>query len=327
MIRRPTILRVETSPAHGGSSGCYDYGDTSPLLGRVDAMKPSFEKVPTEAATSWTLLNRRLPDAIPFEWHHHPEYELTLTLNSRGHRYISNDVARYDDGDLILVGPNIPHSWSSAERIDEDQPHVALVIWFSAAWADSLVTLFPEMAAVRPLLAAARHAVSFSGRTSSEVRSSIEAMVNQTPPQRLIALLTVLNRLARDADATRILPTLGGLAGDQIVEDARIHRVLHYLHGNYARAINVAELAELACVSLSAFHRMFRRHTRCTALDYIVRLRIGHACALLMQGNSPVSIIAGQVGYSSLALFNRQFKALKGLTPSAFRQTHSHHFQ
>jgi hypothetical protein len=44
-------------------------------------------------------------------------------------------VARYDDGDLVLLGPNVPHSWSSAERIDPAQPHVALVVWFSQAWA------------------------------------------------------------------------------------------------------------------------------------------------------------------------------------------------
>lgn len=106
-------------------------------------MKPSFEKIPTPVDASWSMLNRRLPDDIPFEWHHHPEYELTLTLNSRGHRYVSSDVRLYDDGDLVLLGPNVPHSWCSAERIDPDQPHVALVIWFSQAWAQSLVSLFP----------------------------------------------------------------------------------------------------------------------------------------------------------------------------------------
>lgn len=289
-------------------------------------MKPSFEKIPIEATASWTLLNRRLPEAIPFEWHHHPEYELTLTLNSRGHRYIGNDVAPYDDGDLILVGPNVPHSWSSAEQVDAGQPHVALVIWFSAAWAESLMMLFPEMGSLRQLLAAARQALSFSAAASREIRPLIEAMVEQEPAERLIALLTVLSKLTRDVDARRILSASDSQAGSQIVEDPRIHRVLDYLHGHYAQAISIPALAEMACVSVSAFHRMFRRHTRCTALDYIVRLRVGHACALLMQGNTTVSLIAEEVGYSSLALFNRQFKALKGLTPSEFRRQHGHHF-
>ncbi|MFJ2682201.1 helix-turn-helix domain-containing protein [Pseudomonas sp. NPDC087342] len=290
-------------------------------------MKASFEKVPTQANASWTLLNRRLADAIPFEWHHHPEYELTLTLNSRGHRYISSDVAPYDDGDLVLVGPNVPHSWSSAELIRPGQPHIALVIWFSEAWAESLVNLFPEMASIRSLLIAAQNALTFSERASRQVRPMIEAMVNQQPPERLVTLLVVLNTLSCDADAIRILPAQPSNGRVSIVEDDRIHRVLEFLHSNYARPLSIPALAEMACVSVSAFHRMFRKHTRCTALDYIVRLRIGYACALLMQGNSTVSLIAEQVGYSSQALFNRQFKALKGLTPSEFRRQHGHLFQ
>ncbi|NVZ70151.1 helix-turn-helix domain-containing protein [Pseudomonas costantinii] len=287
-------------------------------------MRASFEKIPTEATTSWTLLNRRLLEAIPFEWHHHPEYELTLTLNSRGHRYIGNDVALYDDGDLVLVGPNVPHSWSSAERIDPAKPHTALVIWFSEAWADSLVQLFPEMASTRALLAAAQNALSFSETISQTIRPVIEAMVEQDASQRLISLLTVLNTLSRDVAAQRIAEEN---ASPQIVEDARVRRVLDYLHGHYAQPLGIPELAQMACVSVSAFHRMFRRHTRCTALDYIVRLRIGHACALLMQGNLAVSTIAEHVGYVSQALFNRQFKAQKGITPTQFREQHGHHFR
>ena len=274
-----------------------------------------------------TLLNRRLADAIPFEWHHHPEYELTLTLNSRGHRYISSDVARYEDGDLVLVGPNVPHSWASAELIRTEEPHIALVIWFSKAWAESLVTLFPEMAPIRALLAAAQNALTFSASVSRQVRPMIEAMLNQEPAERLLSLLVVLTALARDTHATRILPAQPVTSRVSVVPDDRIHRVLAFVHHNYTQPLSVPELAELACVSVSAFHRMFRRHTRCTALDYIVRLRIGRACALLMEGQVTISLIAEQVGYSSQALFNRQFKALKGVTPSVFRRQHGHRFQ
>ena len=290
-------------------------------------MKPSFEQVPPSTNASWTLLNRRLAGAIPFEWHHHPEYELTLTLNSRGHRYISNDVVPYDDGDLVLVGPNVPHSWSSVERIDPAKPHIALVIWFSEAWADSLVRLFPEMGPIGPLLAAAQHALSFSDAVSQALRPMIESMVEQDAPQRLISLLAVLNTLSRDTTAQRIAVQKATHAAPQIMDDVRLRRVLDHMHGHYAGPLSIPELAQMACVSVSAFHRMFRRHTRCTALDYIVRLRVGHACALLMQGNLAVAVIAGHVGYSSQALFNRQFKAQKGMTPSQFRRQHGHHFQ
>lgn len=273
------------------------------------------------------MLNRRLPDEIPFEWHHHPEFELTLTLNSRGHRYVSNDVCRYDDGDLVLVGPNVPHSWCSAELIDPAEPHIALVIWFSEEWANSLVTLFPEMAKLRTLLAASQCAVHFSDDASRKLRSTIEGMVDQDAPERLVSLLHVLSSLCQDSAAQRIVPVDPAGGSNAINEDMRIHRVLDHLHAHYAEQLTITELAQMACISISAFHRMFRRHTRCTALDYISRLRIGRACSLLLEHNFTVSLIAEQVGYSSLALFNRQFKAQKGATPTEFRRQHGHHFR
>jgi len=289
-------------------------------------MKPNYEKVPTVPTASWTLLNRRLQDEIPFEWHHHPEYELTLTLNSRGHRYIGSDVQRYDDCDLTLVGPNVPHSWCSAELIEEKMPHVALVIWFSEAWATSLVSLFPELGQIGNLLTAAQCAVSFSPEIAQELRPTIEGMVEQGEAERLVALLHVLIRLTQDEKAYRIVANDDSFAAP-IADDSRIHRVLDYIHENFAQPLAIPDLADMACVSVSAFHRMFKRHTRSSALDYIAKLRIGRACSLLMEGSTVISLISEEVGYTSVAFFNRQFKALKGMTPKEYRKLHGHHFR
>jgi hypothetical protein len=72
----------------------------------------------------------RAPE-FPFNLHYHPEFELTLTLNSIGERFIGDHVAHYGDGDLILVGPNLPHAWQSRTTVCPDQPHRAVVVWFS----------------------------------------------------------------------------------------------------------------------------------------------------------------------------------------------------
>ena len=76
-------------------------------------MKPLLEKVMPPEGASWAWLDRQLDDAIPFQWHHHPEFELTLTLNSVGQRFIGDHIGDYDDGDLVLIGPNLPHTWAS----------------------------------------------------------------------------------------------------------------------------------------------------------------------------------------------------------------------
>ena len=66
--------------------------------------------------------------------------------------------------------------------------------------------------------------------------------------------------------------------------------------------------------------RLFHRQTGTNVSAYVTRLRIGQACALLSGGERPIAHIAADVGYESLANFNRQFKALKAMTPRVYRQ-------
>lgn len=284
-------------------------------------MRAVFEAITPEPGSSWAFLDRRLPEGIPFEWHHHPEYELTLTLNSRGYRYIGDDVQPYGDGDLVLVGPGIPHSWCSLEPVDAQQPHVALVVWFTQTWVAGLTTALPELGPVAALLARARQGLCFGEATRAAVAQAIQSMRAADPATRLLRLLEVLHRLAQDPAATPLLQAPQP-AAVRLSAEPRITRVLNHLHIHFAEPIRAADMAALACLSTSALHRMFRRHTRTTLVDYLTRLRVGRACALLVASAQPIAAIAGEVGYSNLSLFNRQFTRTKGEVPSAFRKRH-----
>lgn len=282
-------------------------------------MKPFLEKVTNAEDSSWSMLNRRLDDAIPFEWHHHPEYELTLTLNSIGQRFVGDHIGTYKDGDLVLLGPNLPHTWSSAERIDPAGPHVALVMWFRPEWARNLTTLFTELSGVSAMLASAGRGIRFSPEIAARVRPMIEALFDKPPAERLLSLIEVLNLLAEDQHAEALAGPLQAPAPPR-ADNHRIDRVLEHVHTHYAGELRVPALAELAALSPSGFHRLFRSHTRLSLTEYVARLRIGEACSLLAGTRRPVAHIAESVGYTSLANFNRQFKALKGLTPRDYRR-------
>jgi AraC-like DNA-binding protein len=283
-------------------------------------MKPFFETVTPEPGASWAFLDRRLADGIPFEWHHHPEYELTLTLNSRGHRYVGDDVGPYDDGDLVLIGPSIPHSWNSREAVDSTKPHVALVAWFTRDWVSQLTTAFPEMGHLSGMLARATQGLFFDRGASEAVASSFESRRSAPPARRLVLLIEVLTTLCHWHDATPLANA--PREGAELAADPRMVRVLDHLHAHFAEQVRVTALANIACVSTSAFHRMFRRHTRMTMVDYVTRLRVGRACSLLIESGQSIATIAADVGYTNLSLFNRQFARAKGATPSNFRKHH-----
>ena len=110
----------------------------------------SFAQIPLVEWTSWTLLWRELPE-LPFLWHFHPEFELTLTLNARGQRYVGDSLEDFDSGDLVLLGPNQPHTWAASERHDRNAPMLAIVVWFTSVWLDRLVDGWPELAGLRRL--------------------------------------------------------------------------------------------------------------------------------------------------------------------------------
>lgn len=281
-------------------------------------MRPFLETLPTVPGASWSMLNRRLDDGIPFEWHHHPEYELTLTLNSKGQRFVGDHVGEYGDGDLVLVGANLPHTWASRARPDAAQPHVALVMWFRHEWAQALGEGFAELRPIAGLLARAEAGLAFSPQVSRRARPMIESLFEAELAERFLALVKVLLLLAGDGDAEPLASTVAARDLDR-ADRERIDRVLLHIHTHYAEGLSNGDLAGIAALSASGLHRLFRRHMRTSISDYVMRLRIGEACMRLSSGDQPIGHVAEAVGYHSLANFNRQFKALRGMTPRAYR--------
>lgn len=261
------------------------------------------------------MLNRCLDDAIPFEWHHHPAFELTLTLNSRGQRFIGNHVADYAHGDLVLIGPNLPHTWASRQKFDAMQPHVALVFWFGSEWIEGLVRGSVELAPIRRLIGRAATGLAFDNALGQALANDLTAMFSQPPVQRLTGLLNVLAHLA-GADGQ----PLSTVVPQQVEADrARLDRVLAHLHRHYHEALRMEQLASIAALSESGLHRMFKKRTQVGVADYLIGLRIGDACARLSATTQPIRHIAAEVGYASLANFNRQFLRLRGMTPRDYR--------
>jgi len=275
-------------------------------------MRPVLEHLPVPPDASWAMLNRRLDAAIPFQWHHHPEYELTLTLNSRGQRFVGDHVGTYSPGDLVLVGPNLPHTWASRERTGPG-PHVALVLWFRADWMAS-VTAPVELRPVAQMFARAAGGLSFDPALGLALPAGYEALFALPPAPRLIALLALLSRLAGEP-AQPLSATAPPPEGDR----SRIDRVLAHLHQHYPEPLRMEDLARIAALSVSGLHRLFRRHVRMSVTDYIAALRVGEACSRLSSTRQPISHIAAEVGYPSLANFNRQFLRLRSMTPRDYR--------
>lgn len=279
-------------------------------------MQPWFETVTIPAGRSWLLFDRQLAE-FPFNWHYHPEFELTLTLNSRGMRFIGDHVESYGDGDLVLLGPNLPHAWQSEELI-ADGMHRAIVCWFTREWADSLTSLIPEFGAVAGLLAEAGRGLEFERETVAQLRARMIGLGTLPPARQVLELQTLLVDLA---NAPRRLLASGEVTASAIARDrVRMQRVLDWLHQNYDQPLRLQPLCDIANLTESQLQRIFKRSTRMSLSQYVMQLRIGRACQMLAQTDHAMSRIAAECGFSDAAHFSRQFRASRGQPPSQFRQ-------
>ncbi|MBP0609392.1 MULTISPECIES: helix-turn-helix domain-containing protein [Burkholderia] len=294
-------------------------------------MKPQYEHVTFASGCSIRVYHRQLA-RIPFEWHRHPEYELTLTLNSRGQRFIGDHVARYADDDLVLVPPNLPHTWSSNARIDRGAPEVALVVWFDGDWVRRLADCCPEYAPLRSLLRRAAPGLRFDVETARAMRARLPRLLDPSPRVRLAATLDTLADLAEaggeplatsqaydrsDAATSSVDSTASGAE--------RLDRVLDAIDRQFHEPLRIDALAAVAHLSERTLQRLFARHLGESVGRYVQRLRLAHACRHLAGTDWPIATVAARCGIANAANFNRQFLAAHGMTPGAYRQFFKQH--
>ena len=282
-------------------------------------MKPQFERVTYPSGCSLRVYNRRVSE-IPFEWHHHPEYELTLTLNSRGWRFIGDHIGQYQAPDLVLVPPDMPHTWASTETLEQAEPHTAIVIWFSRKWAYQLAELCPEYSAVRRLLQSASTGLAFTPETAAHMAGRLPQLLSEVPQMRLHAALDLLVCIAGER-ATSLSKNAMTVADSIDGEPTQLTRMLNYLHKRFQEPVSIRTLCKIGNISERSLHRLFVKHTGASVSEYLCKLRIGRACMRLAETDLPVSMIAFEVGLSNLANFNRQFRRVRGITPSAYRRS------
>ncbi|GAB3834456.1 AraC family transcriptional regulator [Hymenobacter jeollabukensis] len=278
-------------------------------------MKLQFEPIQPSSDSSFTLLHHTDPAAIDVRWHYHPEYELVYLPRGRGRRHIGRHLSRYAGGELVFIGPDLPHlSFSYGRQTDFEQIVVQLRPDFLGA--DFLQR--PELRAVQQLFARARQGLTFGAAVRRQVGPQLAQMLTQPPFERLLTLLQVLHTLAATPDATSLHADAGrGQAPRQ--ESERLSRVYGYLQEHFRQPVEVAALAELTHLTVPAFCRYFKRMTGLTLTDFVQEYRVNHACLLLLE-DRPITEVSFASGFNNLSHFNKTFRKLTGLSPSAYRQ-------
>ena len=276
-------------------------------------MRVDYEQVAPSPAASWALRHFQ-QDSFAFHWHVHSELELTLIRHGTGTRIVGNSIESYRPGDLALIAADVPHAYVSTPGTSR---HEAVVIQFRRDFLGADFFAHPEFASVGRLLDPMSSSVAFPERAA--LIDDITRLEALAPAERTLALLQLLLTLADDDDA-RPLSTEGMVTRLGPVARERIDAVCAYLQQTYAGTVDLSEIAAVAHMSPAALSRFFRRAIGRTITSYVAELRIAAACQLLSDTDLLIAGVATRCGYSNLSNFNRQFRALKGMTPRDYRR-------
>jgi AraC-like DNA-binding protein len=272
------------------------------------------ERVEPDPGTSVRVFTRDDPK-FEFEWHKHPEYELTLITSSCGRRFVGDHVATYTAGDIVLLGPMLPHTWVS----EEGDGASAIVVHF----AGTVLGDWPEAAPIKNLLKQAAAGIHLSGPGTTAVADRIVDLQSARPLQRIVALVDVLDRLAVRSDIDgQLLARLDGAAHFDSL-DARLERVLAHISAGFRDGVSQRDCADLVGMTPSALCRLFKQSMHRTFTEYVNELRTNEACRLLATCEGRVTAVAFEAGFENLSYFNRVFRRSRGMSPSDYRRSWS----
>jgi AraC-like DNA-binding protein len=276
-------------------------------------MKAELEKiVPGEGKTILVAYRMNLP-YLEYYWHHHPEYELTFKINIKGKRIVGDSYEEFHPGDLVLIGPDLPHTWVT-NRKEKNRDCDFVVIQFSNNLFNSFIHL-AEFDRIKRLLQNSRQGLHF--KNSKPLKEKILLLPEKQGVDKLTDLIWILEQLTKQKG--RKLASAEYEITQAIGREQRINKVCNYLEQNFSKPIGIDEAAKIINISKSAFCKFFKRTTGKTFSDYLNEIRIGYACYQLLETDKPVASIARNAGFESISYFNRVFTKKKNSTPREFR--------
>ncbi len=249
-------------------------------------------------------------------WHYHPEYELTYITSSDGIRYVGNNMENFRAGDLVLLGPNLPHCWKNTANL-ETVAEAVVVQWqenlMGTNWMDTL-----EFASIQRLLKLSKRGIKFGERVSQQTKTKLYRLLELKPFEKLLSFLEILHALA-EADDYEHLCDHDYDCDINFDDSERVNTVYQYVKFNYQRKITLDDVARQVNMSKGYFSRYFSNIMKKAFFTFLNEYRISNACRMLIDTDLQIAEIGYTCGYENVPYFHKQFKKIKGVSPQQYR--------
>lgn len=252
-------------------------------------------------------------------WHHHPEFELVAIIQSSGTRFVGDNIERFDNGDVVLIGKNIPHMWLNDDAYFEANSNLmaeAIAVHFEKDFFGKGFLEMPEMQHLSNLFEMASRGLRFLNIKES-LLNEFTVLPKLDPTAQVIKTIDILSHLAKHKEYKFVCSSTY-VNSFHKTDNKRLDKIYEYVFENFNRPISSSNVAEIIGMDKSAFSRFFKKTHRKPFTKYLNEIRIGYACKLLLENKEGITSIAYLSGFNNVSNFNRQFKMIKGKTPSLY---------
>ena len=275
-------------------------------------MKTLIQKIYLNEQESFACRTYRTPD-FETNWHKHDEFELIVITEGHGTVMMGDHIGEYKTGDVYFLAGNLPH-WFKKQH--QKIIGSALVLHFKQDIFGVDFLQLSELKNVRNLIQK-NDGLQILAALKKEITAAMIQMETLQGFQRINVLLQCLQKISY---SNSIVTLTQNFESSNAHIDPAIEKIIDYSFKHYLTPVTLQQVANIASMSIPTFCRFFKKNIKKTYFDFIQDLRISHAGKLLTNTNKPILEICYESGYNSWAHFSKQFKQVKKMTPSKYRQ-------
>jgi len=264
-------------------------------------------------------------DLVPYinnRWHYHPEIELIHFKKGEGTQFIGDNIRRFKSGDVVLVGAYLPHYWRFDDCYFEEaatMPSDVCVAHFCEDFWGSQFLQLPENVPLRSVLEKARRGLQITGSTRQQVATLLDELLASDGAHRITLLIEALLIIGNCKNLVELSSI--GFKHDLVeAENDRVNAIYDYSLKNFKRSIQLEEIAAVANISPNSFCLYFKSRTRKTYSQFLIEIRVGHACKLLIENNLSIKQLCYESGFNNFTSFHKYFKLITGKSPLCYQK-------
>jgi len=279
--------------------------------------KPTFEIITSAKRASFVITKfDKRGFSAPF--HFHPELELTCITQGKGKRFVGNNMSGFEENDLVLMGPQLPHCWKLASA--EKQKAGSIVLQFNYDFLGKDFFELPEMERIRKLLKRSEGGIEFGGKIKESVRESMALALKQKSEfKKLMLILEVLHTLSVSKEYV-LLNKKNSASLQTDDNQQRINKVFAYIVENFHDEISLKEASKTIGMTTNAFCKYFKKITRKTFMETVIDYRINYATQQLVESDKSIADVCFESGFRDMSHFYKMFSLRMEVSPLNYRK-------